>query len=217
MPKQWQSRRGMAPGGIPPVPGPFFAVTKTSTPESYGVAAGDPADKTHPAMNLPEAIGRSVANELRCGVQLDARLPLHQMPSAHASHFQEITAPPSVNVTDAAYVDVVSFLMPEQQIGVVKYLGLELESAAAFNDVRWRLVYGDNQPFEGWNDLRAQIGSILHPAEVTIQLAPKRFIKLQAISLTAGVPHYARGRLSGWRAPTVRFEGTATPRSWLGD
>ena len=167
-------------------------------------------------LSAPEATAAAIADRLP-GVQLNARLPTYVHPDAFSTPFN-LANRVDTNITDGGFVELLSFITAENQAGVIRGVGLQLESLAAFDDVQWGVV-ARQFGMAGYSDLTGPFGSLEAPENVYILLPANSRIALVAVSLTVGAVHLGRGRLTGWLSVTEQSSDgyQQNPGQWMGD
>lgn len=106
----------------------------------------------------------------------------------------------------AAFTSVVQgpFTMPGGNVGVIWFLGQELNDPAGFDFVTWRILK-NGRPEECWHNIGIQLGNIAFSngkLPVPVHLQPGDTIDFQANN-SAGAPtgYTAYGRIAGWYFP----------------
>lgn len=202
--------------GAPRVPQQFNLV-----PAGPGAADGWPiprdgsCDERGVPLSAPDATAAAIAMRLP-EVQLNTRLPTYVHPGAFSTPLNEANRA-DVNIVDTGSV-VLSFSTAENEAGVIRRLGLQLEALAAFDDVQW-LVRARGRGMAGYANLAGPFGTLADPGDVYILLPSESIIEVFAASLTVAAVHLGRARVVGWKTVTKRSSDgyQQQPEQWMGD
>jgi hypothetical protein len=102
-----------------------------------------------------------------------------------------------------AYASIVGgpFTIPVGNLGVVWYIGQELDDPVGFDSVTWRIMR-NGRPVEQYNNIGIQLGNIAFNNRIAapIHLQPQDTIDFEANNPGAA-PYVAYGRIMGWFFP----------------
>jgi len=130
----------------------------------------------------------------------------------------EVSPPLNVGpiaLTDLAQTVVTQYRVPQGLNAAIDSFGQALEAPAAFNDVQWRITV-NNIPVPNFQDIRELLGTIQAPRKIQILATEGQIVRVEAICLTPGIPHWARAKLSGWTFIPSLQTGMENPNSWRG-
>ena len=120
---------------------------------------------------------------------------------------QPLFATPVDIITEVSFVSpspteipIVTYTVPPQYEGVIKFVGQDSSQPLIFNNSSW-FVRIDGNPATNWANVDVQKGSIINPTPDTIILSSQQTVQISAIVATGtGItfPVILAGRLKGW-------------------
>ncbi len=120
--------------------------------------------------------------------------PPHVEPPSGAFHFDEL-APLTLIAAGASAVLLV-VTIPAGYNAVVRHFG---QNADDFSIVTWRFLI-NGAPVRPFSDLRAQVGTLIVPSHVTVELTPRDVFSILAVN-TGAIGVNIAARIGGWFWP----------------
>lgn len=137
--------------------------------------------------------------------------------------------PPIVLPVAAAFIDIVTIVVPAGHKGVIRSFGVDVNPVPAGAGVAWRINEANLGNFAGFDTEFGAVapaaagvwfdppGTIANPQEVCIDLFPGMSIALQAQNLFGGGNVSVAARMTGWIYPPTMQTDERTIRGTLTD
>lgn len=150
---------------------------------------------------------------------IHAEPPAHQAPIDPAEQI-DIFPTAAVSIPGGGYgggsfTTVITYNVPDNLQAVFTMAGQAAESAAAYQDIQWRIRI-DQKAHKNYSNIRLQLFRLAPPGTVIyIPVSGGQTIDIQAASLSA-TTYNVWARLMGWQWPTKYLEGESALGNLVG-
>jgi hypothetical protein len=143
------------------------------------------------------------------GLVSDAQIILaHEYTQVLDQPWQIANFIPSLAV-GAVRVLICEFIVPAQQLGICRSLGLALTVFSDFDNVQWQLQV-NGSAVSGFDNIRGQIGTIIFPQPLSVPLFRNSRIRVVASNIGVAPVLFPTARIGGDTFNALTLAGTAS-------
>lgn len=170
--------------------------------------------ESEPEAYVPEYIRRYIE-----GTMFHAQPPSHQAPIRPAKQI-DLYPTTAVALAGGAYgggaqTTIVTYTVPEGWDAVITYAGQAAESAAAYQDIQWRIRI-DSKAHENYSNIRTQLFQMAPPGTtIYVPVRGGQTVDFQGASLSV-TTYNVWARLMGWMWPSKFTEGESALGNTVG-